>query len=299
MATSVLKSISGSANGDYADSVTAVYEVQTDTIITNFYSALVAAQTASGSPVPPRRTLYGGGPLIYAYDINGQHSEVKRNLWTWTVTYSQPPQDEGTGTPTENPLERPVIYNVEYMDREYVIQKAKNVEELPRGDGNGGNRAAGTLAPIGSAAGERPDEPIVDTERLEVLVVQRYYPTLAAITAINRTYKRSTNSGALLGYGPRELRYLLTESLGVTNINGLDVWPGRTTVLAEDTTDLILDNQGTQYWDPVAAKIRKTEDLKPPLNLVNLTLGGELGGTKEDTITYRHLTEKDYGPLLA
>lgn len=302
MATSNRKSVSGSANGDYADSVTVVYEVQLDATTTNFYSALVAAQSASPDPVPVRRALYGGGgPPIYAYDIQGQHSDVARKLWTFTVTFSPPPQDEGTGSPIENPLERPVIYNVEYMDREYVIEKARNVQALAHGDGKGGNRAADTLGPIVNAAGKRPDEPIVETERLEVLVVQRYFSSLAAIVAQNRAFKRTTNNGPLLGYGTRELRYLLCESLGVTNINGIDVWPGRTTVLAEDTTDLIVDNVGYEYWDAVATDWKRAvdKDGETMAEPINLKLDGDKAGDNSTTITYRHLTEKAYGPLLA
>lgn len=302
MATvSNLKSVNGSADGDYQDSVTAIYEVQYDAPQTNFYTALLAAQNATGAPVPPRRTLYLGGPFLLALDITGQPSDALRKMWTWQVTYSPPPAGEGEGSEKENPLERPVAYNIEYMDREYVVEKARNILALSHGDGKGGNRPADTWGPIVNAAGKRPDEPIVQTERLEVLVIQRFYPSLAAIVKLNRDYKRSTNSDSIQGYLPRELRYLLTESLGVTSVNGIDVWPGRTTILAEDSTSLILDNVGYDYWDAAAADWKRAvdKDGDAMAEPINLTADGGKGGDNTNTIIYRHLTEKAYAPLIA
>jgi hypothetical protein len=298
-----LKEVSGTATHDFQDSVVQVYECQYDTVPTNFYTALLGAQSATGTPVPNRRSLYLGTALarLYVQSITGK-SVGSRDLWQWTVTFATPQDGE---LPLfelpqyDNPLLRPAIYNVDYMDREYVIKLAKNVQALLHGNGSGGNRPANTEGPIVNAAGKQPDEPQVDTERLEVLVIQKNYASLPEIVARNRAFKRSTNSTALIGYQPRELRYLLTQSLGVQFENGVTFWPGVTTVLAEDT-DLVLDNVGTEYWDTVTDNWKKAIDGEglPMTEPINLTLAGAQGGDNTTTITYRHLRELSYADLI-
>lgn len=295
--TSVLQSVSGSADWEYQDTVTQIYLVEYDSVPTNFHTALALAQTASGSPVPLRGALYGNG--LYALTISGEKT-LKRPAWLWTVNFSVPPEEESPDSIAEpNPLLRPPTFNVEYMDREYVIQKAKNVEALSHGDGKGGNRAANTLGPIVNAAGKKPDEPQVDTERLEVLKIFKYYPSLAAIVTRNRSFKRTTNSDVVQGYTARQLRYLLTESQGVQVINGVQVWPGVTSILAEESTDLILDNVGYDYYDVGDGAFKRYkvngEDSADP---TNLKLDGDEGGDTTTTITYRHLTETAYASLF-
>jgi hypothetical protein len=297
--TSTLRSVTGSADWQFQDTVTQVYLVLYDSVPTNFHTALALAQTATGSPVPSRGAHYGNG--LYALAISGEPTSEARLGWLWTVNFTVPPQDEtGGSVPEPNPLLRPLVYNVEYMDREYVIQKAKNVEALSHGDGKGGNRAASTLGPIVNAAGKKPDEPQVDTERIEVLKIWKYYPSLAAIVTRNRTYKRTTNSDSVQGYSARQLRYLLTESEGLQVINGYEVWRGVTSILAEDTTDLILDNVGYDYWDAGDADWKKAVDAngEPMADPINLKLDGDKGGDNSTTITYRHLEPVAYASLF-
>lgn len=304
---SVRENVSGTATGDFQDSVTETYLVKYDTVHTNFYSALSAAQSASGQPVPTRLSQYGGSilALLFLQNITGAPvSKNKYTLWQWQCTYTPPPQGQTPDSiQQDNPLQRPPVYNIDYMDREYVVEEAKNVETLSHGDGKGGNRAAGTLGPIVNAAGKRPDEPIVETERLEVLVIRKNFATLAEIVNLNRAFKRTTNSDSVQGYTARELRYLLCESLGQQLENGFYFWPGEIRILAEDTTDLILDNVGYEYWsttpDPDDWKRAVDADGEPMSDPINLKLDGDKGGDNTTTITYRHLTEKAYAPLFA
>lgn len=287
---------------DGQDSLVAVYEVIYDDIPTNPYTALVRARAASGDPVPPRRDQYlTQTSWMFAQSFNASlnRSNPSGKVLQWTVTYAPPPVGESpTVYQFSNPLDRPPVYNVQYMDIEEVIDKARNVEALSKGDGNGGNRAANTLGPIVNAAGIRPDEPIMRTKRLEVLVIAKNYPTLASIVSRNRTYKQTTNSDSVEGYDARELRYLLTESQGVQYENGVEFWPGITTILAEDTTDLQLDNVGYQYWDGADLKRAKDSDGQDTAEPINLTLAGADGGTNATTITYRDLEAVAYAPLL-
>ncbi len=303
--TSVLKSIGGSISADYFDTVTHVYEVTYDSVPTNLHAAYEAGKEATGSPLPGRGQILSGSSGLYAGTITPEPTVV-RNIWLWTVTYTRPQPDQLTalsqpGGLATNPLLIPPVYNIQYMDREVVIEEAKNVEALSHGDGKGGNRAADTLGPIVNAAGKRPDEPLMDTERLEILVITRNYPTLAHIVNLNRTYKRSTNSDEVQGYQARELRYLLTESSGVQNMNGIEYWPGTTTILAEKTTDTTVDNVGYEYWDSTASDWKRAVDgdSQPMSEPINLKLDGDQGGDNTTTITYRHLTAIAYAPLLS
>lgn len=304
---SKLISVNGTETLDSQDSVTQVYEVQYESLPSNFYTALARARSASGAPVPARRSIYASPSALliatsFAAGVDFKSDE--RLLWQWTVQFSPPPQGEGGGggevSQIENPLDRPAVFNVEYQDIETVIDKARNVDALSHGDGKGGNRAALTLGPIVNAAGKRPDEPHVTTDRLEVLVIKKNYATLAEIVERNRDFKRSTNDGTVQGYGARELRYLLTESQGEQYENGIRFWPGVTSILAEETTDLILDNVGYEYWDAANSNwVRAADkDGQPTGEPINLKLDGDKGGDNSTTITYRHLTEKDYGALF-
>jgi hypothetical protein len=305
--TSHLQSISLSADGNYQDTATAVYQVEYDSVLTNPYQALVLAQSAeTGTPVPARRAKLLGtvGVDIYAMSINGAAKDPSRKFWLWTVSYSVPSKDEGGSDPgvdESNPLLWAPVYQVEYMEREYVIQKARNVITLPHGDGKGGSRAADTMGPIVNAAGKKPDEPLVDTEQCEVLYIRKNFPSLAAIVSLNRTYKRTTNSDEVQGYGTRQLRYMLCESQGEQTAAGITYWPGEIRIMAEDTTSLELDNVGCDYWDTVEsdwvrAKDAKGNDMGDP---INLTTAGGKGGDNTTTVLYRHLEAVAYAPLFS
>lgn len=299
--------LSGSESFDsQSDTVTLEYEVQYDSIPTNFYVAIARARAATGEPVPARRSLYATSSALllartFSADIDWKGG--KKTLWKWTVTFGPPPQGEGgdgDASIIENPLERPPVFNIEYMDTEKVLDKARNVEALSHGDGKGGNRAANTEGPIVNAAGKRPDEPVMVSDRTEVLVIKRNYPDLATISGINSLFKRTTNSDSPQGYSARQLRYLLTSSDGVQNENGYEFWPGTTTILAEDTTDLIIDNVGYDYWDAGDADWVRVLDAdgQPVAEPVNLKLDGDKGGDNSTTITYRYLTETEYAVLF-
>lgn len=296
--------IGGTASYQFADTVTQTYRVIYDSVPSNYYDALTRAQTASGSPVPARRTLYAGTVVaeLYALTISGDLEGNDRTVWLWTVNFGRPPSDEpqDSNFSEADPLNRPAVFNVEYIDREYVISEARNVEALSHGDGKGGARAADTLGPIVNAAGKRPDEPLVETERLEVITIYKNFASLADIIARNRTYKRTTNSDTAEGYSPRELRYLLTESEGERIENGVAFWPGVTRILAEETTDLTLDNVGYEYWSAADADWVKAKDKDGAImsEPINLKLDGDEGGDNTTTITYRHLSPVAYSSLF-
>lgn len=301
---SEIVNVAGTATGSYSDRVTVTYKVTYDAIPTNFHTALSLAQLATGTPVPIRRSRYSApfGVNIFAESFTSSIPDAnKASQWYWDVEFTRPPE----GAPQDNdynadPLTWPAEINVEYMDRQRVIDKARNLDALSHGDGAGGARAANTEGPIVNAAGKRPDEPVVDTERLEVLVIKKNYASLADIVTRNRTYKGTTNNDTVQGYSPRELRYLLTESVGRQFENGTEYWPGVTRILAEESTDLTLDNVGYEYWSAVDNDWIRAKDKDGVLvaEPIKLNLAGAPNGTTTTTITYRHLDAVAYASLV-
>lgn len=308
MASSKLVKVQGDGDAFWDDSVTETFLVDYGgTPQTNWYTALIGAQSATGSPVPARRTVYATSTYVqlFASQFRGYATTERRDNWYWEVTYTKPPPSELSVYQYSNPLDRPARFDIQYIERDRVIDKARNVLELSHGNGAGGSRAADTDGPIVNAAGKKPDEPQIDTERLEVLVIKKNFASLADIVTRNRTYRRTTNSDTPQGFGARELRYLLTESLGETEENGVVYWPGVTTILADETTDLILDNVGYDYWDVGNARFERAKVTDPDTgdnvfaaDPINLKLDGDAGGTTTTTITYRFLEAVGYAGLF-
>lgn len=305
MATCTLKKTSGVEGPRGQDSATVVYELETTTIIESPLEAIALARGASGRPVPQRNSMFPNS-FIFAQTFNATRNELNRLYWEITVEYSPPPKGEDEQQQEEdNPLLRPPVYDIQYVEQEYVVEQARNVEELT----GGFTRPVGREAPICNAAFRRPDEPIVDTERNGVIVVERNYATLGAIMSLNETYQRTCNSDTLTIGGetinPRRLKYLVTRSGGKQVENGVTYYPGTTEIEIKKTTDLIIDNVGYEYWDPnvgdngayVRAKDGNDDFAAEP---VNLDMDGTLLTSGEKTtITYRHLEEVAYATFFA
>src|SRR5690606_8689113 len=130
--------------------------------------------------------------------------------------------------------------------------------------------------------------------------VRKNFASLADIVNRNRDFEDTTNSGTVQGYATRRLEYLLTESEGQRFENGIEFWPGVTSILARKTTDIQLDNVGYDYWDTgkedwVRVQDADGNDVADP---INLKLDGDKGGDTSTTISYRYLEPKSYGSLF-
>ncbi len=311
MPTCNLKDTAITVSRSGSDGAVYMYQADLGAIIENPVVALAMAQAAGPKPVPQRRALLPG-TLLYVETINGRRSEVNRNYWDFEVQFSTPPEgEERDNVSNPNPLNRKPVYNVDYIEREYVVKQAKNLQAMGF-NFDSGVRPANTLGPIVNAAFRRPDEPIVDTERLGVIVIERNYPFLGDIVALNVDYRRTTNSDELELGGrtiePRQLKYLITRSLGRQEENGVVFYPGVTEIAIEKDTDLVLDNVGYEYWDPDAgdwarAKDGEGNDTAEPVNLKldgTLKPAGGVGDTGSPvTITYRHLDQVVYAEFFA
>lgn len=295
----------GTFSYDFKDSITVDYHATLDANETDPLTVLSLMQMAGPNPLPVRRQPYLGYGSTYnlmCTSIEVRPDKDSQSVWWATVTYGPPPPGEDEDQQNENPLARPAIFNIEYIETEYVVEKAKNVEQLSHGDGNGGDRPASTLGPIVNGAGRRSDEPLMDVERNSVLIIQRNFASLAAIADLNTTYQRTTNSDSVtVGSATvtaRRLQYQCTESLGKQIENGIEFWPGITRIELKKTTDRILDNVGYDYWD--GAQIAPfLVDNERPGEPVNLKRDGTANGTNTETITYRHLAEVAYSSLMS
>lgn len=277
--------------------ITLKYLLLTDSVLTNPLDALAVARTL-GAPA------YGAqytDTFWFAQNFRVTRNEKNRQYWFIEADFSLPPDGEDEDQVTEtNPLDRPPVYDVQYIEQEYVIKEARNIDEF----GSVFIRAPGTLGPIVNAAYRRPDEPIVDTERNAIVVIERNYSNLGEVMALNETYQRTCNSDSVIVGGqsihPRRLKYLVTRSLGKQVENGVTFYPGVTEIELKRTTDLYLDNVGYEAWDDDEADYVRAKDAAGEFvaDPVNLDLEGKLSDSLT-TIGYRHLTEVAYADFFA
>ncbi len=310
-------SLTGTFLSTFQDSVTVSYFVEFDSPQSDPYAVFVAAQLASPDPVPLRGEFYPGLPIIARRFSVAVESET-RTAWRVAVTYEPQVAGDVEQTPPANPMSWETKYDVEYIEQEYVITSAKNVEVLAHANA-GKERAANTPGPIVNAAGKSPISPLVDTERNPILVITKNYSSLSQIVNLNDTYMRTTNSDTPQGFSIRTMKYLLTDSLGKNSYEGTEYWEGRTRIEIKKTTDLILDNEGYVFWDPAAKDPKGAEgntdgwwvpgtvwDKEEKKHVqsadpVALKLDGSQAGAndQETTITWRHLDAVSYASLVS
>lgn len=295
MATCKLQQWTGSLDSKGQDSIVEEYLIEADAIHYSPYDVLAIGQSSGPNPLPPRGARYSTTSHLFARTFRIAPTREHRSAYMAEVTFAIPedPTEQGNNT---NPLLRPAVFNVEYVDSQYIVTKAKNVEGLLHGDGKGGNRAALTLGPIVNAAGKQLIEPVMDNERNGVLVIYKNYASLDAIVTMNETYARTTNILTYKGFDVRRLKYQVTESQGVQVENDIIFWPGVTRVEIKTTTDISVDNVGYQEWSTISSAFRPlmVEEAEPKA----LDLDGSFSAATGNTsITYRHLTEVDYSPL--
>lgn len=281
----------------FRDSVTAVYRSQLDSPETDPWVVRGLQQAWNGSnPLPQDGDIYSqAAPHLFAKVFDT--SPVETNLKVWDTTLTWGIADDGENDLQQqnpNPLLRPPVFNIEYIEAEYVIEQAENLVDLPHGDGKGGPRDAESMGPIVNAVGKRSDEPQVDTERNAILTVQRNFAALADIAALNENYQRTSNSDVVEGFAVETLKYLVTDSLGLRIEGDVSYYPGVTRIEKRKTTLRIIDNMGYAYWDDSAGEVKDDDDIK---DLHNLALDGTKNSVST-VIPYRYLNLVPYTPLV-
>ena len=301
MATSNGKRMSGTAERKARDSEVWEYLYVGDSIPDNSLQAINLAHTTGPDPVPVVGSQLADR-FIFVQTINADQTEERRDSFKITVNFGPPePGEDEDQQMQPNPLARPAVYDIQYIESEKVVHKARNRVELT----DGFTRAVGTLGPIVNAAYRRPDEPIVDTERNTVFVIERNYATLGEIAALNEDYQRTCNNDTCtIGgrtIGPNRLKYLVTRSLGKQQEGDVEYYRGATEIELKRTTDLVIDNVGYDYWDPVKSDYFRAQDAdgNDTADPVNLDLSGELLSTGTTQLTYYHLEEVAYAGFFS
>lgn len=301
MATVTLKDTSATTAAKGAGSAVYKYELIADSVIIDPLDALAIAR---GLGVPAYGTLLTSA-YWFAQDFKVNRNQNNRNCWDIEVTFSPPPDGEEEDQQIENPLARPAIYDVQYVEQEFVIEQARNREAF----GAVFTRAPGTYGPIVNATFDRPDEPKVATTRNAVIIIEKNYPDLGAIMALNEQYQLTTNSDTVniggQNIGPNRLVYLGTFSGGRQQEGDVVYFPGRTEIELKKTSDLVLMNVSYKGWDPdageyVEATVKTlggtTERASDP---VNINLDGEFCGDETTTISYYYLDEVVYSSFFS
>lgn len=292
---------------DFKDTMTYSYQADFGEVIIDPALALTMAQSMGPKPVPVRRHKH---PSVFAFvtHISGKRlTEKSRHVWQFDVTYGPPPAGEDEDQQNENPLLRPPVYNIQYIEEEYVVKQAYNLDDLGSQFAAGARyRPAGTLGPIENGAGIRPDEPIVRTRRKGVIVIEKNFANLGAIMAFNEDFFDTTNSDSVtIGsktFGPRRLKYEVATSLGKQVENGYTFYPAIVEISIHKTTDLIHDNVGYHYFDTLGKKKRFQDDdgidTAEPDNL-NLTGTSRAKGEPAVQLRYRDLEAVPYAVFFS
>jgi hypothetical protein len=297
MASCNLKKTSGKTGAKGTGSIALEYELITDSVILDPLDALAIAR---GLGVPQYGAQWSNA-YWFAQDFSMDRIDGNRAHWDITVTFSPPPEGEDDEQQNENPLARPAVYDIQYIEQEYVIEEARNVEAF----GTVFTRAPDTLGPIVNACYRRPDEPIVDTERNGVIVIEKNVPTLGAVMALNNTYARTCNSDTCTVGGqsidPRRLKFLCARSGGRQQEGDIVYYPAIIEIEIKKTTDKILDNVGYEYWNDDADDFERAKDKDGEFvgDPVNLNLDGTLNESDPTTISYRYLTEVAYSGFFS
>ena len=289
------------------ESATETYRIEMDSASRDFPGLLFQAQsTTSGwaNPIPLRGFRFPGNlayPLfVESYQMQTT-DEVERYIDV-TVNYTSPKDGEENreDRPT-NPLQWPAEYNISWIEEEYVIEEAYNVDPL----GPASNRRQPSFGPVVNGALQEFDEPLVDTRRYPVLQITWNVSSLGSVIALNETFQGSTNKDTFLGAQPRRCKYLVAETSGKQVANDVTYYPMTVTVAVLRTTERLVNNVGWNYrtasGELAPAKVNDEEsgELVRPSEPIFLKLDGAKAdkGTAP-VVRYRYLRELNYSQLL-
>lgn len=278
-----------------------VYEHDEDVTDPNQIIDVVnGAESATGFPVPRRRQRLAGTNL-FAIEFGFQQHEEKKNRFTFDVKFMKPDGRERESVFDQHPLNYPPVVNVTYMERERVIEKAYNRDAIT----GGAPRTAGTLGYVQNGAGVQAQTPILDTERIPVIVIRYNVATLAQILSINETYQDTTNNASITIFGnpfaARTLKYQGTDAGDMQVFEGIPYWEAETRIEIHKTTDVPVDSVGVQYISSSTNKLVKILDdggdpITEPIPIKTDGTAGTPGTSVQ--INYYYLTEVSYSPLL-
>jgi len=302
-AGTLLYGISGSYDAEVQDTVKIKIAYDHDSEVTDesqIVAMITAAEAATGKPVPLRRQRLGTTNL-FARDFSFEQDANKKSRFYFDVTYRRPDGRERDATYDMHPLNYPPVVNIGYMERERIIEKAYNRDAVT----GGGARAANTLGYVQNGAGVQAQTPILDTERIPVIIIRYNVATLAAVLSLNETYQDTTNNGTITIFGnsfaARTLKYQGTDVGDQQEFDDVVYFEAETRIEIHKTTDVSIDSVGMQEVTAGGKMLDIYQDdgRTPITEPIPITLDGTAGTPGVSVqMAYYYLTEVDYTPLL-
>lgn len=303
MPSCVLQRVTATWNGNIQDTVTHHFLYDHGAITADIEAVVNSAKVSGPNPIPSRRARLSATSLLFAEEFIAEQSTDNRSYWEMTVQY-QTTQVQGVpGGISQyrdmHPLAWPPQARLEFIEKYFVIEEARNVQAITAGTG----RPSLTLGPIVNGARQELQEQMLDITRDGVVVVSQNVSSLDIVIDRNAYYQLSTNDAtiSLFGrsFGPRTLKYLGTDSGSEQYFDGIPYFPIETRIAIQKTTDRRIQSTGWKYYNDDSNLVNAADDNDDP--------SGEpyfigLDGKKSDTevsIDYRYLDEKDYGPLVS
>lgn len=287
------------------ESVTERFRIDMDAQSLDWPTILSQAQALGGGNTPPpaRGAAWPANPTYGLYAKEYQFRVDPQRVTRCYLDVQYLPVESGESNPsqsTTNPLLWPAEYDIQYIEEEFVIEEARNVEAFT---GTNHTRAANTLGPVVNSALDETEEPLVDTERVAVVKIVKNVASLNSIVSQNINFARTTNSDTFLGASARRAKFIGAESGGRQVANGIEYFPMITSVAIYKTTDRILNNVGWNNINFGGDKVKymvtddETDELIEPSAPGFLTLAGGRS-TSPVKITYRYLDAVSYAGLL-
>jgi hypothetical protein len=304
MGTATYKPIRATYDAQIQDTVSVEIDYEHDTDVTNpiqIIDVINAAEAAVGIRVPKRMERFGTTGL-FARDFTVQQHEARKRRFTFGVTYSRPNGlgPELAAVANLHPTLHPATIGVQYIEREFVIEKATN----DTGWSGGAARLKGGLGPVTNTAGVETQSPLVDVDRIPVLVIRKNVASLATVLTRNRDYQRTTNNAAItvagMSFPKRTLKFQGTDAGDEQRLDDVSYWETETRIEIHSTTDRTVNSVGVQYVDedgelqPIRDK--NGDQIIEPIPIGLDGLPGTPGTNVE--IVYYYLAEKNYSPLF-
>lgn len=234
----MLNSRSGSSDEKFQRSYTVKWLVTTNNKLDGPQVVIDGVGGATPDAVPGKYATYAIGTDVdaNAYQLSlGVEPYHAGTEFQWVVTaeYGQPPKGEDPGERTENPLDRPVRYSIDWVAFTKPLTKDK--------DGN----------PIANAAKQSFDPPPEQEDLRPVLVAKKNFATLAEVISLMVTYKNAVNTDEFYGAGEREAKVESITTGDQIHENGYAYYEATIRVMfneAGEKFDRSFVNQGYKHY---------------------------------------------------
>jgi len=304
--------MSGKVQSDARDTLSIDYEYTHDSDALHESQIVDVFNGAWAVGLPVKRQRLGSTGL-FAYDFSYKQNDAAKRMFMISVEYRKPEQlgAEALATADMHPIYHPVRNTISYIEKEIIIEKARNVEGIT----GGAVRTANTLGYVQNGAGVVSQNPIIEVIRTPVLVSEKNISSLGGVLQWNRPYADggyllTTNDASIsiagVSFPARTLKFAGVDVGDQQEFDGIPFWTATRMVEIHSTTDYIVDSVGTQYVDELGNMVPiyqydedgnvTTKEITEPIP-INLDGSPGTPGTSVQ-ITYRYLDQISYNTLV-